>query len=144
MPHPFLYTPVAEILIVEDNVPYAEEVADYLAECGHQVAICATAQAMWAALQVTSAEIVLLDLKLPDTCGLPLIPQLRARFPATSILVLTALGMPDYRMQALGAGAHDYLIKPIKFPVLAQHIEALCAGKSLSGAFAAQDLPSCR
>lgn len=135
---------MAEILIVEDNVAYAEEVADYLAECGHQVAICATAQAMWAALQVASAEIVLLDLKLPDACGLPLIPQLCERVPAISILVFSALGMPDCRMQALRAGAHDYLIKPIKFPVLAQHIEALCARKSLSVAFAAQDRPSCR
>lgn len=118
---------MARILIVEDNVSYAEEVADFLAECGHHVMVCASAHAMWASLRGTPPDLVLLDLGLPDACGLTLIPQLGERFPATGILVFSARGMLDSRLQAQRLGAHDYLTKPIKFEVLAQHIDRFCA-----------------
>lgn len=125
-PPSFPCTPVARLLIVEDNVAYADDVADFLAENGHQVSIGATAQAMWTALDGPPVDVILLDLGLPDACGMTLIPQLRERFPGTGILVLTARGMLDSRLQALRSGAHDYVTKPIKFDVLSRHIEQLC------------------
>lgn len=116
---------MARLLIVEDNLSYAEDVADYLIEIGHQVAVAASAGAMWTHLSGQRADIVLLDLGLPDDCGFSIIPRLRELHPDTGILVLTARVMFDSRVQGLQLGADNYLTKPIKFPELAAHIEAL-------------------
>lgn len=77
--------------------------------------------------QLTSADVVLLDLGLPDAYGRDLIPQIRACVPDTAILVLTAHGVPDSPVQALQTGAQRYFIKPIRFTARAQHIDTLCA-----------------
>ena len=117
---------MAHILIVEDNISYAEDVADYLVEHGNEVSISASAEAMWDILARNPADVVLLDLGLPDDCGFNLIPRLRELYPGTGILVLTARVMLDSRILGLHLGADNYLTKPIKFPELGAHIEALC------------------
>ncbi|HEY0844018.1 MAG TPA: response regulator transcription factor [Noviherbaspirillum sp.] len=117
---------MAHIIIVEDNLSYAEDVADYLGEIGHDVRTCGNAEAMWAALSEDCADVILLDLGLPDDSGFNIIPRLRELYPDTGILVLTARVMLDSRILGLHLGADNYLTKPIKFPELAAHIEALC------------------
>jgi DNA-binding response OmpR family regulator len=116
---------MARLLIVEDNLSYAEDVADYLVEIGHDVEVAGSAEAMWSLLNQQRADIVLLDLGLPDDCGFNIIPRLRELYPDTGVLVLTARVMFDSRIQGLQLGADNYLTKPIKFPELAAHIEAL-------------------
>ena len=117
---------MASIIIVEDNLSYAEDVADYLAENGHEVRISGTAEAMWTTLSHCCADVILLDLGLPDDSGFNIIPRLRELYPHTGVLVLTARVMLDSRILGLHLGADNYLTKPIKFPELAAHIEALC------------------
>lgn len=117
---------MANIIIVEDNLSYAEDVADYLSEIGHEVTTSGNAEAMWAALSQQPADVILLDLGLPDDSGFNIIPRLRELYPDTGILVLTARVMLDSRILGLHLGADNYLTKPIKFPELAAHIEALC------------------
>lgn len=117
---------MANIIIVEDNLSYAEDVADYLSEIGHEVTTSGNAEAMWAALTQQHADVILLDLGLPDDSGFNIIPRLRELYPDTGILVLTARVMLDSRILGLHLGADNYLTKPIKFPELAAHIEALC------------------
>ncbi|RZI44051.1 response regulator transcription factor [Herbaspirillum sp. HC18] len=117
---------MANIVIVEDNLSYAEDVADYLIENGHEVFISGTAESMWNILGRRPADVILLDLGLPDDSGFNIIPRLRELYPGTGILVLTARVMLDSRILGLHLGADNYLTKPIKFPELAAHIEALC------------------
>jgi DNA-binding response OmpR family regulator len=117
---------MANIIIVEDNLSYAEDIADYLGEVGHDVRISGNAESMWAALSQQCADVILLDLGLPDDSGFNIIPRLRELYPDTGILVLTARVMLDSRILGLQLGADNYLTKPIKFPELAAHIEALC------------------
>lgn len=117
---------MANIIIVEDNLSYAEDVADYLTEIGHQVRTSGSAESMWETLSTERADVILLDLGLPDDSGFNIIPRLRELYPDTGILVLTARVMLDSRILGLHLGADNYLTKPIKFPELAAHIEALC------------------
>lgn len=117
---------MANIIIVEDNLSYAEDVADYLAEIGHEVRTSGNAEGMWETLSKQCADVILLDLGLPDDSGFNIIPRLRELYPDTGILVLTARVMLDSRILGLHLGADNYLTKPIKFPELAAHIEALC------------------
>jgi DNA-binding response OmpR family regulator len=117
---------MARLIIVEDNLSYAEDIADFLMEIGHEVVIAGDAATMWSILTRQRTDIILLDLGLPDDSGFNIIPRLRELYPETGVLVLTARVMLDNRILGLQLGADNYLTKPIKFPELSAHIEALC------------------
>jgi two-component system response regulator PhoP len=116
---------MTQILIVEDNLEYAEEMADYLGEMGHDVSITNNAGEMWSALSQGNVGVVVLDLGLPDEDGINVIPRMRQLYPQIGLLVLTGRVNFDSRILGLRLGADHYLTKPIKFPELAAHIEAL-------------------
>lgn len=115
-----------KIVIAEDNVSYAEDVVEYLTDIGYAVRAAASAADLWQTLAAEAADVLLLDLGLPDQDGFHLIPQLRKLYPGMGLIVLTARVTFDNRVQGLRLGADTYLTKPIKFPELVAHIEALC------------------
>ncbi len=116
---------MTQILIVEDNGDYAADMAEFLSELDHDVTIATTAGEMWSALSQTPAAVVVLDLGLPDEDGFNVIPRMRQLYPEIGLLVLTGRVAFDNRIMGLRLGADHYLTKPIKFPELAAHIEAL-------------------
>ncbi|MCG2585126.1 response regulator transcription factor [Massilia sp. TS11] len=116
---------MTQILIVEDNGEYASDMAEFLTELKHEVTIATSATEMWAALTKNPAAVVVLDLGLPDEDGFNVIPRLRQLYPGIGLLVLTGRVAFDNRIMGLRLGADHYLTKPIKFPELAAHIEAL-------------------
>jgi DNA-binding response OmpR family regulator len=116
---------MTKILIVEDNQDYAEDMAEFLLEIGHEVHVVACAVDMWAALSQGNFGVVVLDLGLPDEDGFAVIPRMRQLYPRIGLLVLTGRVAFDSRIMGLRLGADHYLTKPIKFPELAAHIEAL-------------------
>jgi DNA-binding response OmpR family regulator len=116
---------MTQILIVEDNGDYADDMAEFLREQGHDVELATSAADMWLALTKTPFAVVVLDLGLPDEDGLNVIPRMRQLYPAIGLLVLTGRVAFDNRILGLQLGADHYLSKPIKFPELAAHIEAL-------------------
>lgn len=116
---------MTQILIVEDNGEYAGDMAEFLVELDHEVTIATTAGEMWGALTKTPAAVVVLDLGLPDEDGFNVIPRMRQLYPGIGLIVLTGRVAFDNRILGLRLGADHYLTKPIKFPELAAHIEAL-------------------
>jgi len=70
-------------------------------------------------------DLVLLDLRLPGMTGLEVLRALRDRGHAMPVLVLTAQDSVDYKVDALRAGADDYVTKPFAFEELLARIEAL-------------------
>ena len=116
---------MTKILIVEDNLDYAEEMAQFLIDLEHEVGIARSAGDMWEALCQGRADVVVLDLGLPDADGFDVIPRMRQLYPQIGLLVLTGRVALDSRILGLRLGADHYLTKPIKFLELAAHIEAL-------------------
>ena len=116
---------MTQILIVEDNGDYAADMAEFLLGLGHQVEVATCASEMWAALTRNPHAVVVLDLGLPDEDGFNVIPRMRQLYPEIGLLVLTGRVAFDSRILGLRLGADHYLTKPIKFPELAAHIEAL-------------------
>lgn len=116
---------MTQILIVEDNGDYAADMAEFLAGLDHQVEVATSAGDMWAALTRNPHAVVVLDLGLPDEDGFNVIPRMRQLYPEIGLLVLTGRVAFDSRILGLRLGADHYLTKPIKFPELAAHIEAL-------------------
>ncbi len=73
-------------------------------------------------------QVLLLDLELPLLSGLEVAQQIKARFPETKILVLTAHNEPSYFQSALGAGVHGYLLKGTSSEDLAAAIRLVQKG----------------
>ncbi len=113
------------ILVVEDEPVAARVLAKGLRE--HAYAVDVAADGAAALEQVTQAEydLVILDVMLPRVNGLELCRRLRADAATVPILILTARGGVDDRVQGLDAGADDYLSKPYHFPELVARVRAV-------------------
>ncbi|HET9657620.1 MAG TPA: response regulator transcription factor [Kineosporiaceae bacterium] len=109
------------ILVVEDDHRVARGLVTALVRAGFEVARVATAAD---ALAAAPADIVLLDLGLPDADGIAVCRQLRRRGSA-GIIMVTARGMPKDRVLGLRSGADDYVVKPFGVDELLARIEAV-------------------
>jgi len=110
-----------QALVVEDDPGIANSMARGLTGAGYQVEVVGTgAQALAAA----PADVVLLDLGLPDMDGLEVCRGLRRRCDA-AIIVVTARGEEGDRVVALDEGADDYLVKPFGLAELLARIRAV-------------------
>lgn len=113
------------ILIVEDDRPAAEYVRQGLTEAGHVVDVANDGESgLMLGLQ-GQYDVLIVDRMLPRRDGLTLIRMLRADGIQTPVLVLSALGQVDQRVEGLRAGGDDYLVKPFAFSELLARIEAL-------------------
>ncbi len=113
----------ATILVVDDEENARRNIGDFLAARGFEIITAATLQAARAYLQRGSADIILLDVQLPDGYGPELLEEnihLPVRPP---IILITAYGDIDMAVEAMRAGAHDFLQKPIEFSRLERSIE---------------------
>lgn len=112
------------VLVVDDELELRSVVARALTQDGHAVS---TAADLMEARDAVCAEtdLLVLDLTLPDGFGLSLCRQLRAERSAIPILVLTAHGEVARRVEALDAGADDFLAKPFAIAELRARVRAL-------------------
>jgi two-component system OmpR family response regulator len=99
------------ILIVDDDPEIRQLLVDYLARNGFDAVPARNGREMAQALERHAIDLVVLDLMLPDTDGLLLCRDLRAR-SNTPVLMLTARGEEADRIVGIEMGADDYLVKP--------------------------------
>ena len=120
-----VYPVGVRVLLVEDDRALSQAVRDGLAAQGMAVDPVGTARAARTMLPANPYDCIVLDLGLPDEDGLSLLRELRARGDEIPVLVLTARGTVEDRVDGLNAGADDYLLKPFAFPELTARIRAL-------------------
>ncbi len=120
----------SSILVVEDDPSVADVLVTALARRGHHVAIAPTARATRERLASTSPDLMLLDLGLPDGDGVELCRELRLWF-RNPILVITAEGDETRLVEALDAGADDYVTKPFSMPELMARIRVALRHRAL-------------
>ena len=99
------------VLIVDDDSEIRGLLCDYLARNGYRASAVADGATMFAALDQSRCDLIILDLMLPGEDGLTLCRQLRAR-SNLPVIMLTALGEETERIVGLEMGADDYLPKP--------------------------------
>jgi two-component system phosphate regulon response regulator PhoB len=102
------------VLVVDDDSHIRQLVAHHLTREGYRVYSAASAEEATEILISEPVDLVVLDLILPGTSGYALLRRLReeTRLRSPGVLVLTALGEEEQRIQGLAAGADDYLVKP--------------------------------
>ncbi|MBK8942074.1 MAG: response regulator [Polyangiaceae bacterium] len=105
------------VLVVEDEPPMRRLLRSTLQSHGYRVLEAATAAEGLALFGTNNPDLVVLDLGLPDLDGLEVTRRVRAG-SATPIVVLSARGREADKVQALDAGADDYVTKPFGFPEL--------------------------
>lgn len=114
----------ARLLMIEDDARLAAMVGDYLRQCGFAVEHAPDGARGLQALHRERADLVILDLMLPDADGLVLCRQIKAEHPV-AVLMLTAKGDPMDRIVGLEIGADDYLPKPFEPRELLARIRAV-------------------
>ncbi len=103
---------MARILVVDDEKNIRNHLARYLTEFGHGVDTAANAPAALAALDRHAADVVLSDVRMAGMDGLALLREIRQRWPDTVVVLMTAYATVPQAVEAMRAGAYDYLVKP--------------------------------
>lgn len=113
------------ILIIEDDVATGDYIARGLAQEGQTAEVARTGKdGLFLALS-ESFDVIVTDRMLPAPDGLAIVRALRASSVMTPVLMLTALGDVERRVEGLDAGADDYLAKPFAFSELYARVRAL-------------------
>ncbi len=132
-----------KFLLVEDDAETAAYLKKALAEAGHGVDHTASGRDGLMLAAADPYDVIILDRMLPQVNGLTIVRAIRAAGIKTPVLVLTALGGIDDRVEGLEAGGDDYLIKPFAFAELLARLNALArrpAPRDAPTAFAVADL----
>jgi DNA-binding response OmpR family regulator len=116
--------PGARILIVEDEPEFADLLALWVERHGWQPHVARDGAAAIVAFEAETPDLVLLDLSLPRLNGWQVIERMRAT-SLVPILLVTARDAEEDKIRGLGAGADDYVTKPLSFPELMARIEAV-------------------
>lgn len=113
------------ILILEDDSRLADLLRRGLEQEGYQVALAYDGETGKKAALSGSFDLVISDIMLPGLNGLEVCKHLKAARPSLPILMLTALGTTDDKVEGFDSGADDYLVKPFEFRELFARIKAL-------------------
>lgn len=114
------------LLVIEDDMVLGKALLKGLTEAGHTCLWVKDGESGLNSAESDRYDAIVLDLMLPDLSGLEVLNQLRGRKNRTPVLILTAMGSVDDRVNGLKSGADDYLVKPFAFPELTARLEAIC------------------
>ncbi len=113
------------VLVVEDNGVVAQAVAEGLRDQGIAVDVAGDGATALDKAGLAPYDVIVLDRDLPAVHGDDVCARLAGRRAGARILMLTAAGAPDDRVDGLNLGADDYLAKPFHFPELVARVNAL-------------------
>ena len=121
----------ATLLVVDDEGVTRELCSDVAASAGMRTYTAETAEEALQLLEQYPIDIVLTDIKLPDSSGLELLKRIRAGYPHIAVLVLTQYGSIDSAVEATKLGAVDYVTKPFRLEELRARLDHVARGLAL-------------
>jgi DNA-binding response OmpR family regulator len=113
------------VLVVEDQKKTASFIRKALEAEGFTVDVCHNGENAFAAATATTFDGIVLDIMLPGSDGLNVLRRLREQKDRTPVLLLSARGAVNERIEGLNAGADDYLPKPFAVAELVARVRAL-------------------
>ena len=117
------------ILIIEDEEQLCCPIAEGLRMNGYETDTCFDGNEGLELCMTESYDLILLDLNLPGTDGLDILQQFRTSDSTTPVLILSARGQIQDKVEGLDLGANDYLTKPFHFEELEARIRSLTRRK---------------
>jgi DNA-binding NtrC family response regulator len=113
------------ILVVDDDRAFRRSTSALLREEGYQVREAGNGQEALEALRAGSADLILLDLRMPGIDGIALVEVLRQWGEGTPVLMISGFGTVETAVRALHTGADDFLTKPVEPDVLSARVAEL-------------------
>ncbi|MCI0683770.1 MAG: response regulator transcription factor [Gemmataceae bacterium] len=123
-----------DILVIEDDPAIGKAVQQGLNEANHSCTWVREGPLGLDYAATQKYEAIVLDLLLPGEHGLQVLAKLRERGIKTPVIVVTALGAVGDKVEGLGKGADDYLVKPFEMAELLARIDAVCRRATLKPA----------
>jgi len=120
-----------DLLVVDDEPTQRRMLAEYLASKGHDVREAGRPDEAMALLRSRPADLVLTDLRLPGADGVSFLRRARAEGCDAEFVVLTAFGSVENAVEAMRAGAFDYLTKPLRLDELDEKVARIAEKRAL-------------
>jgi two-component system response regulator PilR (NtrC family) len=119
------------VLVVDDEASVRGWLEIYLRRAGYQPATAKDGEEALRQVAEEEFDLVLTDLKMPRVTGLEVLRAVKARSPSTEVVVITAFATTETAIEAMKAGAYDYLTKPFKLDELGLVIERALEKRAL-------------
>ena len=128
-------TPLVRIVLADDHALTRQSLAYFLDDIQgfSVVGQGSDGQEAYERVKEEEPDVLLLDLNMPGTSGMAILPRIRAEFPQVKVLVLTGRDEQTYIMEALRAGAHGYVLKTSSENDLAQSVREVVTGRLILG-----------
>jgi two-component system KDP operon response regulator KdpE len=133
--------PVTSVLIVDDDPTFRKGLAASLKSSGYTVDLARNGEEALTYVRERPVDVVLLDINMAGMSGVEACHRIRALAPQSGIVMLTVRDTEDDKVQALEAGADDYITKPFRLRELIARVRAILRR---TGADAAQHIPVLR
>ena len=110
-----------KILAIDDEPVVRDSIAAYLEDSGFEVLQAGDGQEGLQKLREAAPELILLDLRMPEMDGLEFLEIMKQEAPDTPVIVVSGTGVLQDAIEALRAGAHDFVTKPILDMAVLEH-----------------------
>jgi two-component system OmpR family response regulator len=120
-----LVSAAMRVLVVEDEKKTAQFIRKALQGEGFAADVCANGEDAWSGVRTTKYDAVVMDIMLPGRDGLSVLRRMREQGVLVPVLLLSARGEVNERVDGLNAGADDYLPKPFVIAELVARVRAL-------------------
>ncbi|MFO7838187.1 MAG: sigma-54 dependent transcriptional regulator [Desulfosalsimonadaceae bacterium] len=123
------------IMVVDDEMIVRESFYHWFKKYGHEVETAADGQEALDKLEKTPFDLLFVDIKMPGMDGLELLDRVKALYPDTFVVIITAYGSIDSAVKAMKSGASEYLLKPFKPAHIDLVMEKISQQKSLTSKY---------
>lgn len=119
------------ILVVDDEATVRKLLCQRLSREGHQCEEADGAEQALEKLKANPADVMILDIKMPGKSGMELLPEIKASYPDTAVMMATALNDINISIQCMKEGAYDYICKPFNLTEVVLSVEGVLEKKRL-------------
>lgn len=119
------------ILVVDDEATVRKLLCQRLSREGYQCQEADGGEKALKSLKANPADLVILDIKMPGKSGMELLPEIRAAYPDTAVIMATALNDINISIQCMKEGAYDYICKPFNLAEVIMSVEGVLEKRRL-------------